>query len=129
MAIPTGGEVVWSYLPARDFELSKRFYEALGFIKTYDDEVAIFMVGPDSRQGFILQKAYEKAWADNCMMHCECEDVAAWWAHVQSLDLPTRFGVADPMPPEQEPWDHIVCYMWDPSGVLWTIGQPSPSEP
>jgi len=29
-------------MPAKDFDLSKRFYEALGFEKVVDSEVAIF---------------------------------------------------------------------------------------
>jgi hypothetical protein len=40
-------------MPAKDFELSKRFYEALGFEKVLDSEVAIFNAGSG---GFILQR-------------------------------------------------------------------------
>ena len=40
--VPTGTELVRPFLPTRDFALSKRFYEALGFDKVLDGDVAIF---------------------------------------------------------------------------------------
>ena len=54
--IPDGAEVARPFVPARDFALSKRFYEALGFTKLLDGQVAIFSVGPSS---FVLQNAYQ----------------------------------------------------------------------
>ena len=50
---PTGTERMRPFLPARDFDRSKRFYEALGFEKVLDSEVAIFNAGSG---GFILQR-------------------------------------------------------------------------
>ena len=44
-SIPAGTEIARPFLPAKDFDLSKRFYEALGFAKVLDDEVAIFRIG------------------------------------------------------------------------------------
>ena len=63
--LPSGTEAVRPFLPARDFELSKRFYEALGFRKLLEGDVVIFEVGGTS---FLLQKHYEKNWAENFMM-------------------------------------------------------------
>ena len=37
--IPTGTEHLRPFVPAKDFDVSKRVYEALGFEKTLDDEV------------------------------------------------------------------------------------------
>ncbi len=51
--VPTGTELARPFIPARDFDLSKRFYEALGFDKVLDGEVAIFNAGSG---GFILQR-------------------------------------------------------------------------
>lgn len=48
MAIPSGSELVRPFVPAKDFGLSKRFYEALGFEKLLDGEVAIFGIGTSS---------------------------------------------------------------------------------
>ncbi len=56
--IPTGTELIRAFIPAKDFELSKRFYEALGFEKVLDGDVAIFKAGSG---GFILQRCHSGA--------------------------------------------------------------------
>ena len=86
--IPSGAELARPFLPARDFELSKGFYEALGFEKLLDSEVAIFRIGSG---GFILQRYYQKEWAENFMMQLMVDDLDAWWTHIEALDLPGRF--------------------------------------
>jgi predicted enzyme related to lactoylglutathione lyase len=91
--VPTGTEVARPFLPTKDFDLSKRFYEALGFTKLLDSEVAIFQAGTS---GFILQKRFQKEWAENLMVQLMVDDLDAWWTHILSLDLPTRFGVPAP---------------------------------
>ena len=58
-SIPTGTELARPFMPAKDFDLSKRFYEALGFEKVLDSEVAIFNAGSG---GFILQRYFQEEW-------------------------------------------------------------------
>jgi len=118
--ILSGTEVVRPFLPAKDFEVSKAFYEALGFEKVLDGDVAIFEVGPS---GFILQQYYQQQWAQNCMMQLMVDDLDAWWAHIQALDLPGRFGVQAPRPPAMQPWGLRIVYVFDPSGVLWHVAE------
>lgn len=118
--LPTGGEVARPFLPTRDFERSKEFYEALGFEKLLDGDVAIFRMGASS---FILQRRYQDQWVENCMMQLMVDDVDAWWAHITRLDLPSRFGVRPPEPPALQPWGIRVLYVTDPSGILWHIAQ------
>jgi catechol 2,3-dioxygenase-like lactoylglutathione lyase family enzyme len=118
--VPTGTEIARPFLPTRDFDLSKRFYEALGFTKQLDGEVAIFQIGSSS---FILQRFFQKEWAENFMMQLVVDDLDSWWAHVTSLDLPTRFGVPAPKPPAVQPWGLRVAYVVDPAGVLWHVAQ------
>ncbi len=55
--IPSGTELARPFLPSQDFDLSKRFYEALGFEKLLDGDVAIFSMGSS---GFILQRRYQE---------------------------------------------------------------------
>jgi catechol 2,3-dioxygenase-like lactoylglutathione lyase family enzyme len=119
-SIPAGTENVRPFVPAKDFELSKRFYEALGFEKILDEQVAIFEVGAG---GFILQNYYQEAWANNFMMQLMVDDLDAWWAHIESLDLQGRFGVPAPKAPALQPWGLRIAYVVDPSGVLWHIAQ------
>ncbi len=118
--IPTGTELARPFLPAKDFELSKRFYETLGFEKVLDGEVAIFNAGSG---GFILQNYYQKEWAENFMMQLMVDDLDAWWAHISALDLPSQFGVPAPKAPAMQPWGLRITYLVDPSGVLWHIAQ------
>ena len=119
-AIPTGAELARPFLPTRNFELSKRFYEALGFEKVLDGEVAVFRVGAG---GFILQRFYQKDLAENLMMQLMVDDLDAWWTHINTLELPLRFGVKTLRAPAMQPWGLRVAYLADPSGILWHLSQ------
>jgi hypothetical protein len=110
--------MIRAFLPTRDFDVSKRFYEALGFTKILDSEVAIF---EGESGGFLLQRRWVQEWAENCMMQLLVDDLDAWWERLQSLDLPGRFGVPAPRAPAMQPWGLRVAYVIDPGGVLWHI--------
>lgn len=118
--IPTGTERMRPFVPTKDFDLSKRFYETLGFEKVLDGEVVIFNA-PSG--GFILQRYYQKDWAENFMMQLMVDDLDAWWAHIDALDLPSNFGVQPPKPPAMQPWGLRIAYVVDPCGVLWHVAQ------
>jgi catechol 2,3-dioxygenase-like lactoylglutathione lyase family enzyme len=126
VAIPSGTEAARPFLPAKNFETSRAFYEALGFRKLLDGDVAIFGVGAS---GFILQPFYMKDWATNWMMQLMVDDLDAWWAHIEALDLPGKFGVQPPKPPAMQPWGLRVAYVCDPSGVLWHVAQRRENAP
>lgn len=119
-SIPTGTERIRPFVPAKDFELSKRFYETLGFQKVLDGEVAIFN---SASGGFILQRYYQKDWAENTMLQLMVDDLDAWWAHIVGLDLPAKFAVQPPKPPAMQPWGLRIAYVYDPCGVLWHVAQ------
>lgn len=118
--VPSGTELARPFLPTKDFDLSKRFYESLGFDKVLDGDVAIFNAGSG---GFILQRRYQKEWAENCMMQLVVDDLDAWWAHIVALDLARQFGVSPPRAPAMQPWGLRVAYLFDPAGVLWHVAQ------
>ncbi|HEY6373287.1 MAG TPA: hypothetical protein VIX37_22110 [Candidatus Sulfotelmatobacter sp.] len=75
--VPSGTELARPFIPAKDFALSKNFYETLGFEKLLDGDVAIFRAGSS---GFILQPYYQKDWAENFMMQLIVDDLDVWWA-------------------------------------------------
>jgi catechol 2,3-dioxygenase-like lactoylglutathione lyase family enzyme len=125
-SVPSGTELARPFVPARDFEVSKRFYETLGFEKLLDGEVAIFSIGSG---GFILQRHYEKGWADNFMMQLMVDDLDAWWTHISALDLPAKFGIPAPRPAAVQPWGLRIVFLVDPSGVLWHVAQRRGSAP
>ncbi len=110
------------FLPGgKDFALSRRFYLALGFEMTFEAPgIAGFACDSGS---FLLQDYYEQGWADNFMMQLVVEDLDAWWAHIQSLDLPGRFGVPAPKAPKRMPWGLTLAYVTGPCGELWHVAQ------
>ena len=119
--LPSGSELARPFLPAKDFDESKRFYEALGFAKLLDaEDVAIFAIGGSS---FLLQDHFQKEWAESFMMQLMVDDLDRWWSHLQSLDLPSRFPVSPPRAPAVQPWGLRVAYFTDPAGVLWHVAQ------
>jgi len=118
--VPSGTELARPFLPAKEFDLSKKFYETLGFAKLLDGDVAIFSAGSG---GFILQRHYQKDWAENCMMQLMVDDLDAWWKHIEGLDLPGKFNVPPPRAPAMQPWGLRIAYVVEPSGVLWHIGE------
>ncbi len=119
----TGSEVARPFVPAKDFGLSKRFYLQVGFDLLLDSEVAIFGIGQTS---FILQNYFNKSWAENFMMQLMVDDVDAWWAHLNALNLPNTFPGVSLRLPEVQPWGLRISYLVDPSGVLWHVAQRRP---
>lgn len=113
-------------VPAKDFEISRRFYLDLGFApRTLTDRLVEMHLGAFS---FILQGYYVQHWADNFVMHMRVSDLGLWWNHICALDLPSRYGVKNPSAPKQEDWGRVVNVI-DPSGVLWRIAESSASNP
>jgi predicted lactoylglutathione lyase len=112
-----------AFLPATDFERSKQFYLALGFaIPWSSDDLAFVHFGESS---FLLQAFNEPEFAKNYQMHLLVQNVDDWHSHVVASGVAARFGVqvgelAD------RPWAMRDFTLFDPSGVLWRIGQNLP---
>lgn len=111
---------VMAFLPSRDFQSSGRFYEDIGFTKTgATDNVAQFML---DGYGFWLQDYYVETWAANSMLCLYVEDIQAWARHLDSLDLPHRYGgVAKVLSPPHAQEGGIMMQFCDPAGVLWHV--------
>jgi hypothetical protein len=113
-------EALRPMVPAKDFEVSRRFYVDLGFhpqVRIPDRLIEMHL----GSYSFMLQNYYVQQWADNFVMHMGVTDVRTWWNHIVSLDLPARYGVKT-MSPQDEGWA-LVAGVIDPSGVLWRISQ------
>ena len=105
-----------AFLPTKDFDLSRRFYEALGFTNhASGDEVALFETGAGT---IILTHVNDEKWDGAFMIALAVDDLAAWWQRIEAADLPGRFGVPAPRPPAMQPWGLEVAYVVDPAGVL-----------
>ena len=109
-----------AFVPAKDFEQSRRFYQELGFTLAWDGgDLAYFHHGDTS---FLLQNFYRQELAENLMMHLLVEDVQAWWSAVLASGVIERYAVKH-VPPQRQPWNMIDFVLCNPSGVLWRIAQ------
>ena len=112
------------FLPSKDFELSKRFYEHLGFSVNREWQGgAELSLGSST---FLLTSFYLKEYAENFMMQLVVPDLNAWWRHIEGAKLAETFGVVEPKAPALQPWGLTVAYVVDPASVLWhvTTGEP-----
>jgi catechol 2,3-dioxygenase-like lactoylglutathione lyase family enzyme len=109
-----------AFVPAKDYQISKRFYQALGFALASDEDgFAYFHHGNTS---FLLQDFYVPDLANNLEMHLLVEDVDAWWNHLHTQRIAETFKVKMSVV-EQQPWRMRDFTLYDPSGVLWRIAQ------
>ncbi len=108
------------FLGARDFNISRAFYTDLGFEeKILSPGFSVFKLGEMS---FYLQGAYVKDWIDNTQVFLEVDDLDALWAHLVTLDLPSRYEGVRVEPVRSLAWGR-EGFIHDPSGILWHVGE------
>ena len=109
-----------AFVPAKDFELSKQFYNDIGFTMASEGGgIAYFHF---EHVSFLLQNFCSEGLAENFMMHMLVADVDAWWGKVNQSEVVSKYGVKL-WPIELQPWKMRDFCITDPSGVLWRIGQ------
>ena len=114
------------YVPAKNFELSKRFYQALGFAMsegwggTADFEL--------NGHAFRLQDYYVQDWANNFMFVISVDNVEAWHQRATELLSSNVFNGMRIKPPEALEGG-LVLHVTDPSGVLLVFVQASRLAP
>lgn len=107
-------------VPAKDFQISKKFYCDLGFEpRMLTDDLAEMSLGTCS---FLLQNYYVRDWADNFVMHLYVSNVQPWWDRILAADLAVRYNVKSRAPHRAE-WGAMVAQLIDPAGVLWWFHQ------
>lgn len=108
------------YMPAKDFELSKRFYTALGFAMSEGwGGTADFDLNGNT---FRLQNYYVKDWAENFMVVIGVDDAEAWYQHARQIAASGEFGSIRIIPPETIDGARVL-HVVDPSGVLLVFVQ------
>ena len=112
-----------AFVPAKDFQRSKQFYQALGFAMPWCDEDLAYLHCGDC--SFLLQNFHVPEHTANFQMHLLVENVDDWYARVQAERIGERFGVRIGSP-EDRPWAMRDFVLFDPSGVLWRIAQNIP---
>jgi uncharacterized glyoxalase superfamily protein PhnB len=112
------------FVPAKDFEVSKAFYQEVGFtLEPVSDALAHFQQGNVS---FLLQRFYTKEFAENLMLHLLVEDVDTWREKLLAARIAEKYGVKISVV-KQQPWGMRDFTLHDPSGVLWRIAEKSTS--
>ncbi len=108
------------FIGAKDFELSRNFYRDLGFQESIiSDTLSYFNT---NGLGFYLQKAYVKDWVDNSMIFMEVDDVDHYWKELLALNLTSKYKTVKLTPIREYDWGR-ECFIHDPSGILWHIGE------
>ena len=108
------------FVPALNFERSRRFYLDMGFsCDWHDDKLASFRHG---NTAFLLQNYYLAIVAQNFMLHLLVENVDQWWQQLDDARITDIYGVRQSRI-ELRPWGMRDFTLTDPSGVLWRIAQ------
>ena len=102
------------FVPSKDYENSKAFYQALGFRMEYvSKELCIFDRGNCT---FFLQDFYNEGLAKNLMFQLIVADIDAALNVISSIEIESvRYE-----PIVNERWAKII-YLWGPSGELWHV--------
>lgn len=108
------------FIGAKDFELSRSFYRALGFReKVLEHRMSVFETGGIA---FYLQDAFVKDWIDNTMIFVEVDDADRYWKELSALDLASKYQGVKLSPVRTDYWGK-ECFLHDPSGILWHFGE------
>lgn len=102
------------FIPSKDYDESKSFYQALGFkMSKASEDLSIFELGSTT---FFLQRHYSKEFADNLMLQlivANIEEAYSVISQIQGHNV--RFN-----PIQDESWGRVI-YLWGPSGELWHV--------
>lgn len=72
--------------------------------------------------GFYLQNAFVEDWINNTMVFLEVDDVGRYRNELLALDLTSKYTGVKLTPIRTEQWGR-ECFLHDPSGILWHIGE------
>ena len=108
------------FIGAKDFDLSRSFYRDLGFTEVIlSSNMSVFKSGEFA---FYLQDAYVQDWVDNTMLFLEVDDVNRFWKELLTLNLTAKYKEVRLVPIREYDWGK-ECFIHDPSGILWHIGE------
>ncbi len=110
-----------TFIGARDYEESRRFYARLDFEEVViDPKMSYFKVR--GTLGFYLQDYYEKTWVENSMILLEVENFDDCYRELMDKELPKDFPAVRFSEIRHEDWGREV-HMLDPAGVLWHFAE------
>jgi hypothetical protein len=104
------------FVPSKDYEISKEFYQALGFRMQYvSEELSIFECGACI---FFLQNFCNQELAKNLMLQLIVADIGDALEIISNIK--TKGIRYEPI--VKEHWGQVI-YLWGPSGELWHVTQ------
>ena len=107
-------KMIRTFIPSKDFEISKDFYQDLGFKIIWENK-ELCELG-SNRESFFLQKLYAKEWAENTMLQMFVEDLDSLFEIANSLlDKYDKARIKEITNSGYGRTFHLL----DPSGVLW----------
>lgn len=108
------------FIGAKNFEVSRNFYQELGFQEVIlEHNLSYFQ---SESIGFYLQNAFVKDWIDNTMVFVEMTDVTSYFNKLSALNLSQKFEGVRLLPIKEMHWGR-ECFLHDPSGILWHLGE------
>ncbi len=109
-----------TFIGAKDFNISRNFYIDLGFKEVpLGSKMSYFGMGDF---GFYLQNAYVKNWVNNSMVFLEVTDLKQHFIEVNALQLDTKYKEVRVTKIHYNDWGNEF-FIYDPSGILWHIGE------
>jgi hypothetical protein len=116
----SGIKSIRPFIGALNFNISRRFYADLGFQEmVLSSALSVFTAG---NFAFYLQDTYVAEWVANTMVFLEVANVDDYWAKLLALNLPDTYPTVKLVPVKSFDWGK-ECFLHDPSGVLWHIGE------
>ncbi|MEQ6165729.1 glyoxalase [Ekhidna sp. MALMAid0563] len=109
-----------TFIGAKDYQLSRDFYSAWGFEETITSpKLSYFAI---DNFGFYLQDHFVKDWVENSMVFLEVESLSEYWEVLKAKNLDQKFKGVKLVEPTTFDWGN-EGFVYDPSGVLWHIGE------
>lgn len=102
------------FIPSKNYEESKSFYQALGFKMDFvSDDLTLFENGECF---FFLQRFYNEELANNLMLQLSVLDIKEAYNRIASLQ---GFNFKYE-PIREERWGNVIL-LWGPAGELWQV--------
>ncbi len=109
-----------TFIGAKKYEVSRNFYKDFGFTEIIiSPKMSYFSMG---NFGFYLQDAYVKDWVDNSMIFIEVDDLENQLKTIKSLQLDQKYDNVRVTEISNNDWGNEF-FVYDPSGILWHIGE------
>ena len=102
------------FIPSKNYEISQKFYQALGFKMDYvSEDLSLFENGDCF---FFLQRFYNHELANNLVLQLSVLDIQEAFDRITKIQgCEFKYEAI-----RQESWGKVI-FLWGPSGELWQV--------